>query len=367
MPKRRANGEGNIRKRKDGRWEGRYTAGYDANGKVITKNVLGKTQAEVKDKLRAAIEDSKKLDPVKAGSYTLEQWLRLWYSVYIEPQVRYSTKEFYHNAIDHHIIPKLGSVKLEKLTMLQIQQFYNELLKSGRVQKKNQPELKDHGLSPRMVQCVHVVLNKALEHAVEEKLILANPAKKCKIPKNTCKELNILPEALIGPYLSAAKEHGILAPMYLELTTGLRRGELLALRWEDLDVQNRTLSINKSAARQDGKLVISTPKTPNSIRTVMLPADTIKLLVEEHARHPANPYLFPSPRTGETWDPDGFRRLHDRIINEIGAEHVRFHDMRHTFATLSLKSGVDVRTLSETLGHFSAGFTLRPMSTQHLG
>ena len=80
--------------------------------------------------------------------------------------------------------------------------------------------------------------------------------------------------------------------------------------------------------------------------------------MEEHARHPANPYLFPSPRTGETWDPDGFRRLHDRIIKEIGAEHVRFHDMRHTFATLFLKSGVDVRTLSETLGHFSAEFTL---------
>ena len=215
--------------------------------------------------MRAAIEDSKKLDPVKAGSYTLEQWLKLWYSVYVEPQVRYSTKEFYHNAIDHHIIPKLGNVKLEKLTMLQIQQFYNELLKSGRIQKKNQPELKEHGLSPRMVQCVHVVLNKVLEHAVEEKLILANPAKKCKIPKNTHKEMNILPEALIGPYLSAAKEHGILAPMYLELTTGLRRGELLALRWEDLDVQNRTLSVNKSVARQNGKLVISTPKTPNSI------------------------------------------------------------------------------------------------------
>lgn len=209
-----------------------------------------------------------------------------------------------------------------------------------------------------MVQSVHVVLNKALEHAVEEKLILTNPAKKCKIPKNTNRQMKILPEAMIGPYLSAAKEHGVFAPMYLELTTGLRRGELLALRWEDLDRENRTLSISKSVARQDGKLVVSTPKTPNSIRTVLLPEETVKLLVEEHERHPVNPYLFPSPRTGETWDPDGFRRLHDRIIKEIGAEHVRFHDMRHTFATLSLKSGVDVRTLSETLGHFSAGFTL---------
>ncbi|MEI3078232.1 MAG: N-terminal phage integrase SAM-like domain-containing protein [Oscillospiraceae bacterium] len=137
MPKRRANGEGNIRKRKDGRWEGRYTAGYDANGKVITKNVLGRTQAEVK--LRNAIEDSKKLDPVKAGSYTLEQWLKLWYSIYVEPQVRYSTKEFYHNAIDHHIIPKLGSVKLEKLTMLQIQQFYNEFLPQERSRAEEKP------------------------------------------------------------------------------------------------------------------------------------------------------------------------------------------------------------------------------------
>ena len=161
---------------------------------------------------------------MKAGSYTLEQWLKLWYSVYVEPQVRYSTREFYHNAIDHHIIPELGNVKLEKLTMLQIQQFYNELLKTGRVQKKNQPELKEHGLSPRMVQCVHVVLNKALEYAVEEKLILVNPAKKCKIPKNTRKgdenfARNVdwtIPERSEGAWDSRADVSG--------LTTGLRRG-----------------------------------------------------------------------------------------------------------------------------------------------
>ncbi len=97
--------------------------------KPLRKTCLERHRQRSKGKLRTAIEDGKKLDPVKAGSYTLEQWLKLWYSVYVEPQVRYSTKEFYHNAIDHHIIPKLGNVKLEKLTMLQIQQFYNELLK----------------------------------------------------------------------------------------------------------------------------------------------------------------------------------------------------------------------------------------------
>ena len=359
MPKRRANGEGNIRKRKDGRWEGRYTAGYDANGKAITKNVLGRTQAEVKEKLRNAIEDSKKLDPVKAGSYTLEQWLKLWYSIYVEPQVRYSTREFYHNAIDHHIIPKLGSVKLEKLTMLQIQQFYNELLKSGRVQKKNQPELKEHGLSPRMVQCVHVVLNKALEHAVEEKLILANPVKKCKIPKNTHKEMNILPEALIGPYLSAAREHGILAPMYLELTTGLRRGELLALLWTDLDVENRTISITKQVNRIKGELVVSQPKTQNSVRILPVSQQAVALMVDEHKKHPGNPYMFPSPKTGGMYGPDCVGRIHKKLLEKAGIEeHVRFHDLRHTFSTLAIQSGIDPKTVAEILGHASAEFSL---------
>ena len=351
-----AKGSGTIRKRSDGRWEARYTTGIDPKtGKQIQKSVYGKTQKEVRQKLTEVTAE------IDSGTYleqTVGEWLDTWLKTYALYSVKSYTYDAYERSCNIHIKPALGRIRLSALTAPQIQQFYNELLKNGRVQKKNQPELKEHGLSPRMVQCVHVVLNKALEHAVEEKLILANPAKKCKIPKNTRKEMNILPEALIGPYLSAAKEHGILAPMYLELTTGLRRGELLALRWEDLDVQSRTLSINKSVARQNGKLVISTPKTPNSIRTVLLPEDTVKLLIEEHDRHPANSYLFPSPRTGETWDPDGFRRLHDRIIKEIGAEHVRFHDMRHTFATLSLKSGVDVRTLSETLGHFSAGFTL---------
>ena len=359
MPKRRANGEGNIRKRKDGRWEGRYTAGYDANGKVITKNVLGRTQAEVKDKLRNAIEDSKKLDPAKAGSYTLEQWLKLWYSVYVEPQVRYSTKEFYHNAIDHHIIPKLGSVKLEKLTMLQIQQFYNELLKSGRVQKKNQPELREHGLSPRMVQCVHVVLNKALEHAVEEKLILANPAKKCKIPKNTRKEMKILPEALIGPYLGAAKEHGILAPMYLELTTGLRRGEICGLMWQDFDARNGVLQVRRTLHnRKLGVDMLGKTKTRGGERTIVLPRSTAEIL-RRRKENAITQWIFPDPVRPELPLSPNCAYTHMKaILHKAGLPSIRFHDLRHTFATHALTSGVDAKTLSGILGHTNASFTL---------
>ena len=107
MPKRRANGEGNIRKRKDGRWEGRYTAGYDPEtGKRIIKNVLGKTQAEVKEKLKSAISESQKLDVSKAGSYTVASWVKTWYEVYAEPRIRPNTKAYYTNYIENHIIPR---------------------------------------------------------------------------------------------------------------------------------------------------------------------------------------------------------------------------------------------------------------------
>ena len=149
MPKRRANGEGNIRKRKDGRWEGRYTAGYDLeSGKRIIKNVLGKTQTEVKEKLKAAISESQRLDVSKAGTYTVSSWVRTWYEVYAEPRIRPNTKAYYTNYIENHIIPGIGSVPLDKLTTIHIQRFYNNLQKSGQVQRKNFPELRDKSLSP---------------------------------------------------------------------------------------------------------------------------------------------------------------------------------------------------------------------------
>ena len=415
MPKRRANGEGNIRKRKDGRWEGRYTAGYDPeSGKRIIKNVLGKTQAEVKEKLKAAISESQKLDVSKVGTYTVSSWMKTWYEVYAEPRIRPNTKAYYTNYIENHIIPGIGSIPLDKLTTIQIQRFYNNLQKSGRVQRKNFPELrdkslsprvvrgvhtllhnpgigdvplaklttiqiqrfynnlqktgriqrknfpelKDKSLSPRVVRGVHTLLHNCLEQAVAEWLILSNPAQGCKLPQLEKKEMKILPQEKIGMYLAEAERRGLLAAFYLELTTGLRRGELLALQWTDLDIENRTLAVTKQVNRINGELVVSPPKTRNSIRTLALPQQAVDLLIAEHKKHPRNPYMFPSPKTGTMYDPDAFRRTHDKILKAIGAEHIRFHDLRHTFATLSLKSGVDVKTLSGALGHYSAGFTL---------
>ena len=359
MPKRRANGEGNIRKRKDGRWEGRYTAGYDSEtGKRIIKNVLGKTQAEVKEKLKTAISESQKLDVSKSGTYTVASWVRTWYEVYAEPRIRPNTKAYYTNYIENHIIPGIGSIPLDKLTTIQIQRFYNNLQKSGRVQRKNFPELKDKSLSPRVVRGVHTLLHNCLEQAVAERLILSNPAQGCKLPQLEKKEMKILPQEKIGMYLAEAERRGLLAAFYLELTTGLRRGELLALQWTDLDVENRTLAVTKQVNRINGELVVSQPKTPNSIRRLAIPQRAVELLVEEHTKHPHSPYLFVSPKTGTMFDPDSFRHTHEKILRAIGAEHIRFHDLRHTFATLSLKYGVDVKTLSGALGHYDAGFTL---------
>lgn len=138
----------------------------------------------------------------------------------------------------------------------------------------------------------------------------------------------------------------------------MRRGELLALLWTDLNTVERTISVTKQVNRLGGELKVTQPKTHNSVRTLVIPQQAVDLLIAEHEKHPDSPYLFPSPVTGMMYDPDAFRHIHDKMLKVTGLEHIRFHDLRHTFATLSLKSGVDVKTLSGALGHYSAGFTL---------
>ena len=146
---------------------------------------------------------------------------------------------------------------------------------------------------------------------------------------------------------------------YLELVTGLRKGEITALLWNDLDTQNKTISVSKQYVKNpNGELTLSRPKTETSVRKVSIPQEAVDLLVAEHKKHPENPYMFPSPATGEMYYPDSVVNLHKKILKDAGLPHIRFHDLRHTFATLSLKSGVDVKTLSGALGHYSAGFTL---------
>ena len=357
MPKKRANGEGNIRKRKDGRWEGRYTAGHDPeSGKPICKNVLGKTQAETKEKLKQAIEACRALDVPRSGTYTVEEWLNTWYELYSKPYVRESTAQYYRRFIDLHIGPAIGDIPLGKLTSRDIQKLYNDLQDHGRIraaQKSKQP-----GLSSASVRGVHMLLHNCLDRAVKERLVLRNPTEDCRIPKLEKKEMHILRPEHIGAYLKAAEAREALPMFYLALTSGVRKGELVALLWSNVDTERGTISVSKQATVSGGEIKVTRPKTATSIRRVSVPRQTIELLIQEHGRHPDNPYLFPSPKTGGMYYPDSVVKLHKKILKDAGLEPIRLHDLRHTFATLALQSGVDVKTVSSMLGHYDAGFTL---------
>ena len=337
MAKKRANGEGNIRKRKDGRWEGRYTAGYDSKtGKRLIKNVLGKTQAEVKEKLKIALEETNGLDVSKAADvYTVASWLRTWYELYAKPNVRTATANRYELIIETYTIPRIGNIKLKMLTTRHLQKLYKELLESGRIHVgKNQ----DKGLSSTTVHSVHLMLHCALDRAVKERLISRNPCEDCIVPKPRKLEMKILPPEHMKAYLEAAEARGLLPMFYLELISGLRKGELVALRWDDLDIQQRTISVSKQYVRNpDGSLELTRPKTENSVRLVSIPQTAVDLLIQEHSKHPDSPYMFPSPLTGEMYHPDSVVNLHKKILMDAGLEHLRFHDLRHPYVKHTTK------------------------------
>ena len=357
MAKKRANGEGDIRKRKDGRWEGRYTAGHDpVTGKRITKNVLGKTQAEVREKLRRTIEETRGLDVARAGEYTTGQWLEVWFNDYAMLKVRPSSHQTYRGYLDHHIKPYIGNIPLTKLSSLDLQRLYKKLLSDGRVDRiesKKQPK----GLSAKTVRNIHQIISSALKLAVEQKLIARNPAEGCALPKVERKEMQTLPVEQLTSFLREAKDSGVFALYYIDLTTGLRRGELLGLKWSDIDLEKGDLRVQRQIGRIDGKIIEMPLKTKNAYRTLPLSADAISVLKIQKCKVGNSEWVFPSP-TGGPMSPDSVLHMLHRVLKRAGLPKVRFHDLRHTFATLALQNGVDIKTVSGMLGHFSAGFTL---------
>ncbi|MFQ7125511.1 MAG: site-specific integrase, partial [Eisenbergiella sp.] len=209
MAKKRANGEGNIRKRKDGRWEGRYTAGRDSEtGKPIYKNVLGRTQAEAKAKLKAAIEETKSLDVTKTGKYTVGAWMDEWFENYAKVKVRPSSHQTYRGYIDNHIKPNIGKIPLEKLTSLELQKLYKKLLNSGRIDRA-ESKRQAKGLSPKTVRNIHQIIASAMKLAKEQKIIATDPTEGCALPKLEHKEMKTLPIEQLTSFLREAKDSGV--------------------------------------------------------------------------------------------------------------------------------------------------------------
>ena len=356
MAKRRSNGEGNIRKRKDGRWEGRYTAGRDpVTGKQIFKNVLGKTQAEVKEKLQKALAQAGKIDFTKTGKYTVTMWMNEWFENVAKIKVRPSSHQTYRGYIDHHITPNIGDLPLEKLTTMDLQKLYRKLLNKGRVDRveaKKQPK----GLSAKTVRNINQVISSAMDFAVAQKIIPENPCKAVALPKVEHKEMQTIPAEQLQAFLQEAKATGVYEMYYIELATGLRRGELLGLKWTDIDWKNGIIKVRRQVARVDGQIVDAPLKTKNSYRAVTISQQAIEVLKQQKEKT-NDEYVFPSPNGGPI-SPDSVNNMLKRVLARAGIPKVRFHDLRHTFATIALQNGVDIKTVSGMLGHFSAGFTL---------
>lgn len=351
MAKRRANGEGNLRKQKDGRWEGRYTAGRaPETGRAIYKNVLGKTQAEAKAKLKQAIEEAKGLDTAKVGRYTVGQWMKVWFEHYAKIKVRPSSHQTYRGYIDNHIKPNIGKVPLEKLTSLELQKFYKKLLEQGRVDRlESRHQAK--GLSPKTVRNIHQIISSTMNLAREQKLITANPAEGCALPRLEHKEMKTLLVEQLQSFLREAKDSGAFELYYLELATGLRRGELLGLKWEDIDLERGDLRVRRQIARINGEVVEAPLKTKNAYRTLPLAEDTIDVLKAQRKKAGGSPWVFPSP-TGGPISPGSVLHMLHRVLKRAGLPRVRFHDLRHPHVKHTTKNKSLQKQKSQAINRF---------------
>ena len=353
--KKRKYGEGSIFQRKDGRWEGRVVVGYGDNGYPKTKSVTAKTQGECKEKLAALKEQCGRTTDRLKPDMPFGDWIDFWYQNFSKPKIRLTTQLSYEGRIYTHIIPEIGKIPLNKLSQNDLQQFYARLKKGGR---KRFVEQYGEGLSDRMVRSCHTTCRTALEKAVVEGLISTNPAIGCKLPSKKAKEMQVLTQAEILRFLTRAKEEGYYEMFLLELTTGMRRGEIIGLKWRDLNLATGELHIARQVIRVKGETVVSQPKTKSSLRTVILAPDMVEILAELKAEVKGE-WMFPSPvNEGQPRNPCALYHRFQTILERANCKKVRFHDLRHTFATMAIENGMDIKTLSAMIGHVSAETTL---------
>ena len=335
MAKKRKAGDGLIRQRADGRWEGRYVVGYDDHGYPKTKAVFGKSKRECAEKLAALKTQlggipSDKLRP----EMRFADWLDYWYETHCKPNIRTSTQSGYEDRIRLHIKPELGEIPLNRLTQNDLQQFYARLKKSGR---KTRTEYYGEGLSDRMVRMCHATCRSALQRAVQDGLIRTNPAEGCKLPPKKAREMQVLARDELQRFLIQAKAEGYYELFLLDLATGLRRGELLALQWNDLDFETGVLTISKQVSLVRSKIVMSVPKTKSSIRKLVLPPAVVQVL-REYRKSVHSRWMFPSPVLEDL--PLNPGSVYDRlqlILAHANCKQVRFHDLRHPYVKHTTK------------------------------
>ena len=356
MARKRPDGDGLVRKRKDGRWEGRIVIGHKEDGTPIYKSVFAKTQKELMPKLHGAIDCYRDADLSEQGNMTLSEWIEKWLTSYAEPTLRESTVRGYRSDVRHHIKPALGNKMLRSITQRDVQKFYNALgRKTYKASDGNERRLAD-----ATVRGVHMLLHEIMEAAVRSRLIVMNPTDGTVIPKLNRPPMKILNEEQLDKFMKAIRAEPLWYDFfYTEITTGLRRGEICGLKWCDLDETNGTLKICRSIhSAPGGALEVGNPKTEKGTRTILLPPSTLHVL-KERRKMALTEWIFPSLLEPEkpTAPSAAYHRL-KVILKAAGLPDIRFHDLRHTFATTALEHGLDVKTLSAIIGHISSATTI---------
>ncbi len=384
MAKKKGNGEGTVYQRSNGSWTAQISYIDPSTGNKKRKTVSGKTKQEVLKKKRdiEILKDTGRL--VDTGKITVGQWLDRWLELYKKPALKPSAWFSYKSNTDLHIKPSLGNRQLDRLMASDIQALYNRLSENGRKVKERKPRSKKEaermaqsaaqdppkktGLAPKTVRYIHTILSGALSQAVKENIIQFNPATATEPPRQEKKEIQPFTANDARNFLKLIKDEDIYSIVYMDLGTGLRRGEILGLKWRDLDLKTKTITIRRSLVQINGQPQLQEDtKTQASKATVRIPDGVVEVLKKVSKEQAKNKlamgeayldqnYIF-CRSDGTPFRPDYVYRRFKKLSKKHGFPEARFHDLRHTFCTLLLEAGEDLSTVSKLARHSSYSVT----------
>ena len=278
---------------------------------------------------------------------TLREYINFWQETYDKHQSRPTTYAAHNYVFKNHILPGLGDTQISELTSEMVGEFLEERKRFGNHRRSG------FGLGEETMRHIHRLLQQCLNQAIRDGLLTENPAKAFRYRKSTTVKANIMTPLEMEDYLDAAERLGYLPMFMLALTAGLRQGELIALKWSDLNMKKRTLTIAEKRAVERRELVEYGSQT----RSIRLTPGVVDLLIMEHSKHPSSPLMFMHPATLKPYSPQMVRRMHKEIIIEAGLDHIRFTDLRHTCAIASLRNGMEAKELAQMLGHARTSMT----------
>ena len=350
MAKRRPAGDGMVRKRDDGRWEGRIVIGHRENGEPLFRHVYAKTQKALLDKLHQNIECYRDVELTEDSRMTLGQWLDRWLTEYKAGTVRPGTLESYRRYIEYYIKPQLGDKQISLLSQQDIQRMHRRLKTEGRIHEH--PEM-GHQLSDSMVRHIHSTLHAALKDAVQAHVIPRNPTEGTTAPKPNYKPKRILTRAELDDFLTVVEQDEVWRDFFqTELMTGLRRGEICGLQWNDFDEDTGTLKVCRTLhSQRKGEYTVGETKTGKGMRTILLPK-TVADILRRRKADTISQWIFPDPVKPEDPVNPGSAYLHMKtLLRRTGLPSIRFHDLRHSCASLMVMNGVSMKQVQEWLGH----------------